>query len=188
MRFGTVLAIAGALAAAGLWFARDPRRIPPTGGGLVIAPADGRVLAVEQVPSAPRWLPGPARRIVIFLSLWDVHVQRAPAAGRVAFSERQAGGHVPAMRPAASANAGHWLGLETEFGPLLVLRSSGLVARRVTTSVALGQTIMRGQRIGRILLGSRAEVFLPLSFDPCVSAGDHVVAGETVIARLKMLI
>jgi phosphatidylserine decarboxylase len=176
MRFAKVVAAAGLLAAGFLWFSRDPRRIPPIGPGLIVSPADGRVLAVESVSAA--W------RIVIFLSLWDVHVQRAPDAGRVTLSERQAGGHAPAMQPGAASNAGHWLGLETAAGPLLVLRTAGLLVRRVTTSVSLGQPVARGQRIGRILLGSRTEIFLPLSLQPAVAPGDHVCAGETVIARL----
>ncbi len=177
-----------ALALLGLglaWFARDPARSAPPQPGLaalVLAPADGRVLLVEQA-EAPCWMEGPAWRIAIFLSLWDVHVQRAPAAGRVAFCERQAGGYRPAMQAEAAANAGHWLGLETPHGRLLVLRTAGLAARRVTTTVSLGQELAAGQRIGRILLGSRTEVYLPLSARPGVQPGQHVRAGETPLAR-----
>jgi phosphatidylserine decarboxylase len=172
MRFAKLLAAAGLLAAGILWFARDPRRVPPAGSGQIVSPADGRVLAVEPVRSAaPRGERGPegAWRIVIFLSLWDVHVQRAPDAGRVMLSERQTGGHAPAMQPGAARNAGHWLGLETAAGPLLILRTAGLLVRRVTTAVTLGQTVARGQRIGRILLGSRTEIFLPLSLEPATT-------------------
>ena len=183
MRFTKVLAAVGLLAAGWLWFGRDPRRVPPSGRGLIVSPADGRVLAVERASSAPLWLREPVWRIVIFLSLWDVHVQRAPAAGRVALSAWQTGGYAPAMRPGAAANAGHWLGLETDAGLLLILRTAGLLVRRVTTAVALGQPVARGQRIGRILFGSRTEIFLPISLQPAVAPGDHVRAGETIIAR-----
>jgi len=174
-----------ALGLAGLgWFLRDPERRPPAEPGAILAPADGRVLQAERVEQAPApgFMAGPAWRIVIFLSLWDVHVQRAPAAGRVALSERRAGGFAPAFSPAAAHNAGHRLGLETAGGPLLLVRTVGVLARRVTTHVAPGQSLQAGERIGRMLLGSRAEVFLPAAAQVCVAPGQHVTAGETVIA------
>jgi phosphatidylserine decarboxylase len=170
------------LAAGWAFFARDPRRAPPAAAGLV-APADGRVLLVEQVAAPPAGISGPAWRLVIFLALWDVHVQRAPEAGRVALSRQQAGGHVPAMHPLAALNAGHWLGLETDRGPVLLLRTSGLLARRITTFVRLGARVDRGQRIGRIWLGSRAEIFFGSGWHPLVRPGEAVRAGETLIAR-----
>ena len=173
-----VLAVPSAL----YWLTRDPERHGPRGPGLILAPADGTVLLVEQT-SAPCWMTGPAWRIAIFLSLFDVHVQRSPMAGRIAYSERQPGGHYPAMQGRAAANAGHWLGLEGANGPLLVLRTAGRVARRVTATAALGAELDQAQRIGRILLGSRTEVYLPLAARPIVSVGQHVRAGETVIAR-----
>jgi len=179
------LAAGAALAALGLaglaYFMRDPARQPPDDPRAILAPADGRVLLVEAA-SAPAFVTGPAWRIVIFLSLWDVHVQRAPAAGRVALSARQAGGYAPAYAAQAAHNAGHRLGLETAGGPVLVIRTSGLVARRVTTSVAFGQSVQAGQRIGRILLGSRAEVFFGAGAVVQVRPGQHVRAGETVLA------
>ena len=175
------LTVAG-LALAGLaYFLRDPERRPPDDPRAILAPADGRVLLVEATP-APAFLAGPAWRIVIFLSLWDVHVQRAPAAGQVALSERQAGGFAPAYAPRAAHNAGHRLGLATAHGPLLVIRTSGLLARRVTTSVQPGQSLRAGQRIGRILLGSRAELFIGASAAVRVRPGEQVRAGETVLA------
>jgi phosphatidylserine decarboxylase len=174
------------LLAAGLgWFLRDPERWPPAEPGAILAPADGRVLRAERVEQtpAPGFIAGPAWRIVIFLSLWDVHVQRAPAAGRVALSERQGGGFAPAFTPAAAHNAGHRLGLETAAGPVLLVRTVGVLARRVTTRVAPGQSLQAGERIGRMLLGSRAEVFLPAAARVRVAPGQHVTAGETVIAN-----
>jgi phosphatidylserine decarboxylase len=178
-----LLAAVGALAAGWLVFARDPARIIPQGPGLIVAPADGRVLVVERAGSPPDGAPSPAWRIVIFLSLWDVHVQRAPEAGRVTLSAQQAGGFAPAMTAAAAGNAGHWLGVETAAGPLLVLRTAGLVVRRVTTAVAPGDCLKRGQRIGRIWFGSRTEVFLPAGIRPAVQIGQQVYAGETIIAH-----
>jgi phosphatidylserine decarboxylase len=177
-----------ALAAAGLlWFMRDPERQPPAEPGAILAPADGRVLRAERVEQVEQaaalgFIAGPAWRIVIFLSLWDVHVQRAPAAGLVELSERQGGGFAPAFTAAAAHNAGHRLGLQTAGGPMLVVRTVGVLARRVTTQVAPGQALRAGERIGRMLLGSRAEVFLPASARVRVARGQHVTAGETVIA------
>src|SRR5258707_20079 len=98
---------------------RDPPRRPPNHPRAILAPADGLVLLVETA-AAPEFVAGLSWRIVIFLSLWDVHVQRAPAAGRVALSQRQAGGFAPAFEARAAHNAGHRLGLETAHGPLLV--------------------------------------------------------------------
>ena len=175
-------AAAAALAVIGLaYFQRDPARHAPDDPRAILAPADGRVLLIEAA-TAPAFVAGPAWRIVIFLSLWDVHVQRAPAAGQVALSQRQLGGFAPAFQGRAAHNAGHRLGLETAYGRLLVVRTSGLVARRVTTTVAPGQALLAGERMGRILLGSRAEVFMPCTAIVRVRPGEQVRAGETVLA------
>ena len=163
------------------WFLRDPERRPPSDPRAILAPADGQVLLVETA-SAPTFVAGLAWRVVIFLSLYDVHVQRAPVAGQVGLSERQTGGFAPAFTAGAAHNAGHRLGLETTRGRVLVLRTAGLLARRVTTTVGLGQEVRAGQRIGRILLGSRAEVFLPAQVTVHARPGQRVRAGETVLA------
>jgi phosphatidylserine decarboxylase len=176
------LLLGGAAAGVSLWFNRDPDRTPPDGPGLILAPADGRVLAVEAA-DPPFWFPGPAWRIAIFLGPWDVHVQRAPVKGRVVFSQTQSGGHRPAFARQAAHNHGHWLGVNAEWGNVLLLRSAGVVARRVTTRVTVGQEVDAGERIGRILLGSRAELYLPAAGRPLVREGDHVCAGESVVAR-----
>jgi phosphatidylserine decarboxylase len=174
--------LGGAAAGASLWFSRDPERTPPDGTGLILAPADGRVLSVEPV-DPPFLLPGPAWRIVIFLRPWDVHVQRAPVKGRVDYSRARAGGHWPAFARQAGRNHGHWLGINAGWGSVLLLRSAGIVARRITTRVIVGQELDAGERIGRILLGSRAELYLPTAARPLIRPGDFVRAGESVVAR-----
>jgi phosphatidylserine decarboxylase len=171
-----------ALGLALTWSRRDPERIASTGAESILAPADGRVLLVDLV-EAPRWLSGPVWRIVIFLALWDVHVQRAPIGGRLAFQERQPGGFAPAFTTSAVGNYGEWLGFTGDQGPALLLRTTGLFARRITTRVSIDQPVARGQRIGSIFLGSRAELYLPSNATPQVSPGAVVRAGESIVAR-----
>lgn len=178
-----LLAVGAAAVAAGwLWLMRDPVRHPPDEANAILAPADGKVLLVERGAS-PGWVGEPAWRIVIYLSLLNVHVQRAPAAGRVGLSESRRGGYRQAYTPQAAGNAGHVLGLENPRGRILVMRSAGMLARRVITCVRPGDELAAGQRIGRIVLGSRAEVYLPGDVNVCTRAGDTVRAGETILAR-----
>jgi phosphatidylserine decarboxylase len=165
-----------------LFFNRNPDRLIPDDSQAILSPADGVVTLIEQVKH-PHEHTHEVWRIVIFLSLWDVHVQRAPVAGRVCLSRVQAGGNLPALFSGAAHNAGHWLEIESPQGNILVLRSAGLIARRVITTVALDQTLAAGQQIGRILLGSRAEVFLPTDAALAVKQGNRVIAGETIIAK-----
>jgi phosphatidylserine decarboxylase len=179
------LAIGSAAATAGwFWLRRDPLRLPPDEVNAILAPADGKVLLIEH-GSSPGWVEEPAWRIAIYLSLMDVHVQRAPDAGYVGLSENRHGSYHPAYKPQATANAGHALGLENQHGRILVIRSAGIIARRVITTVHEGDIVVTGQRIGRILLGSRAEVYLPGTVEVCVQPGDTVRAGETILAHWK---
>jgi phosphatidylserine decarboxylase len=103
--------------------------------------------------------------------------------GRVAYFLEQQGGRGPAFGQQAGSNYGHWLGLDAGWGKVLVLRAAGLIARRVTTRVHPGQEVRAGERIGRILLGSRAELYLPAPAKPWVAPGEVVRAGESVVAR-----
>lgn len=180
-RAGLALGLAAA-AAGWLWLQRDPLRCSPDDPDAILSPADGKILLVEH-GSSPGWVDEPAWRIVIFLSLLNVHVQRAPAAGRVGLSENRRGGYHPAFVPQASANASHTLGLENPRGRILVVRSAGIIARRVITNVHVGDELSAGQRIGRILLGSRTEVYLPGLAIVCARTGDNVRGGETILAR-----
>ena len=181
MRYAVLVAIAG-LTALWVWFMRDPERTGPCDPELVLSPADGHILAIEKT-AAPRSVEGMVWRMIIFLALSDVHVQRAPVSGRIVCSAEQRGAHWPAFAKAAVANQGHWLDIESDHGRVMILRTAGLLARRVTTTVHLGETVATGQRIGRILFGSRTEVYLPITAQPMVQVGQHVRAGETSIAR-----
>jgi phosphatidylserine decarboxylase len=180
---GLFLLSFGVAVGAGLiWLQRDPTRHPPGDADAILAPADGKILLVQR-EIAPAWIDGGTWRIAIYLSLLDVHVQRAPAAGRVGLSERRGAGYRPAYDPQAASNVGHALGLESSHGRVLVIRSAGIIARRVTTSVQVGDRLAVGERIGRILLGSRTEIYLPGTVSVCVQPGDRVRAGETILAR-----
>ncbi len=164
------------------WLQRDPTRTPPKDREAILSPADGKVLLVEQA-AMPVGVAAPAWRIAIYLSLLDVHVQRTPVAGHVFHSERRFGGYRPAYELQAANNAGHLLGIESAHGAVWVIRSAGIIARRVTTSVHDGDQLVAGQRIGRILLGSRVELYLPATVELCVKPGERVRAGESILAR-----
>lgn len=183
-RAGLVLGFAAA-AAGCLWLQRDPHRCSPDDPDAILSPADGKILTIEH-GSSPGWVDSPAWRIVIYLSLLDVHVQRAPAGGRIELSESHCGGYRPAFMPQATANASHALGLENPHGRILVVRSAGIIARRVITNVQVGDELSAGQRIGRILLGSRTEVYLPGTVIVCARTGDRVAGGETILARWRI--
>ncbi len=168
-----------------LYFFRDPRRIPPAGEGLFLAPADGRVVEVRRVRE-PRFLGGEGLKIGIFMSLLNVHVNRAPLEGQVALVEHVPGQFLQAFRPEASEVNEHTLvGLESRYGRVLVKQVAGILARRVVCWVRPGQKLRAGDRLGVIKFGSRVELYLPLGAEPVVRVGDQARAGLTVIARWK---
>jgi phosphatidylserine decarboxylase len=156
-------------------FFRDPQRSADALPNAVLAPADGRILDVQ---SNDREL-----EITIFLAIWNVHVTRSPVSGQLLTSERFSGGYEAAYKPAASNNARCAVSIESPFGPVLVTMISGAVARRIHTWVGPGDRLERGQRIGLIRFGSRTEIVLPAGSEPQVSIGEHVRAGETIIAN-----
>jgi len=168
-----------------LYFFRDPRRISPAGEGLFLAPADGRVVEVQRVRE-PRFLGGEGLKIGIFMSLLDVHVNRAPLEGQVTLVEHVPGQFLQAFRPEASeVNEHNLVGLESRYGRVLVKQVAGILARRVVCWVRAGQKLRAGDRLGVIKFGSRVELYLPLGAEPVVRVGDQARAGVTVIARWK---
>jgi phosphatidylserine decarboxylase len=166
-----------------LWFFRDPERAVPTEPGVVVAPGEGRVLLVEEVDE-PTYLGGRARKITIFLSVFDIHVQRAPVAGRVEHKVYRPGTFAVAWLDKASEdNEQASLGIATPHGKVLVRQIAGLIARRIVTYPVEGQDVARGERIGIIRFGSRVDLFLPLGWEVTCAPGDRVVAGLTILAR-----
>ena len=128
---------------------------------------------------------GTATRVTIFLSIFDVHVQRAPLGGRVARYSRRPGRFVAAWREEAGReNERASLGIDTGSGPVLVRQIAGLVARRIATYPREGDTVARGDRIGLIRFGSRVDLFVPAQWPVAVRRGDRVRGGETPVARV----
>jgi len=173
------------LAAFFLWFFRDPHRIIPTGDGLVVSPGDGRVTETVTI-STPE---GPRQRISIFLSVFNVHVNRSPISGTVSRVQYQKGLYLNAMNPASAERneqsmvtvrgQGADAGLEITFKQI-----AGLLARRIVCRCIEGQTLERGERIGLIKFGSRVDVLLPANAELSVKVGDHVKGGSSVLAAV----
>jgi len=181
-RYGWALGFA-ALGAFFAYFFRDPERTIPAGEGLVVAPADGRVMIAG--PADGRWSPaGSWLQITIFLSPMDVHINRTPVAGRVSRIEYRAGKFLPAYKEDACENELNEIWIDHAGRTVVVRQVVGVLARRIVCRVAEGQTLLRGERIGLMKFGSRMDVFLPTDAELLVSAGQTVVAGETVLAHL----
>ena len=168
------LALALSAAALGAFF-RDPERSSERPPGAVLSPADGRVVEVNDDADGTQ--------VAIFLSVFNVHVTRAPLGGRLLEWERIAGGYAMAFRPAASHNARHRVFIDASRGKVELSLMAGALARRVVPFVAPPEELTRGQRIALIKFGSRAELRLPAGYSAVVSVGDRVRAGESVIAE-----
>jgi len=159
------------------YFFRDPQRTPPDDPNVIVAPADGRILLVEPLPDG-------STQIDTFLSVFDVHVNRAPLGGRVLSSEYRPGKFFAAMKPeAGKLNERQDIALETPFGVVRFAQIAGILARRVVCRVGSGDELRIGDRIGLIRFGSRMEVVVPPGVTPAVTVGQRVRAGETIIAR-----
>jgi phosphatidylserine decarboxylase len=162
------------------YFFRNPERIIPQEPGLVVAPADGRVVVVKAEENAGR----PGTRISIFLAVWNVHVNRSPAEGRISRLEYRPGQFLAAMRERASAdNEANIFWLETPEGQIVFKQIAGLIARRVVSWKKTGDNVGRGERIGLVRFGSRMDIWIPSGAQILVSTGDHVKGGSSVLAR-----
>jgi len=167
-----------------VYFFRDPERRVPADPDVVVSPADGTVMSVREVAGEAAGTET-ATRVTIFLSIFDVHVQRAPLGGRVARYSRRPGRFVAAWREeAGTGNERASLGIDTGSGPVLVRQIAGLVARRIATYPREGDTVARGDRIGLIRFGSRVDLFVPAQWPVAVQPGDRVRGGETPVARM----
>jgi phosphatidylserine decarboxylase len=148
-----------------------------------VAPADGRVMIAG--PSDGRWNPpGNWKQVTIFLSPLDVHINRAPEGGRITRVEYRPGTFLPAYKEEAGQNELNEIWIDHDGQTIVARQIVGVLARRIVCRVHEGQTVARGERVGLMKFGSRMDVFLPPQTDVTVKVGQHVVAGETVIARL----
>lgn len=187
---GWLWAVEVVLAALAVWlvvFFRDPERRGPRGDNVVISPADGRVVEVAVVDE-PVYLKGPATRISIFMSVFDVHVNRYPVTGRIELVRYNAGRFLHAATDKASLdNEQASVGIRCARGPLLVRQIAGLIARRIVTDGKPGDSVAQATRMGMIRFGSRVDVFLPLSAHPSirVRTGIRVLAGASVLAEYQ---
>ncbi|HEY3174614.1 MAG TPA: phosphatidylserine decarboxylase [Candidatus Polarisedimenticolia bacterium] len=174
----------GAAVAAGLVtlgvasFFRDPWRDVPSDRRLILSPADGRVVRIS-----PEGAAAGEMRVSIFLSVFNVHVNRAPVAGRISGIQYSPGSFLPAFRHKASElNEQNLITLQTERGPLAVKQIAGLIARRIRCWKRTGDAVAQGEKIGFITFGSRVDLFLPARTELKVAEGDRVRGGTTVIA------
>jgi len=169
------------------YFFRDPERPTPSGGGIVLSPGDGKIIDIQEIDE-PSFFEGPSRRITIFLSVFNVHVQRSPITGLVEHREYRPGAYAVAWAPKASeSNEQASLGVSTPWGPVLVKQIAGLIARRIVTYPERGDRVVIGDRIGLIRFGSRVDIFLPLHWPLSCQVGDKAVGGRTVFAHVKDL-
>ncbi len=167
------------------FFFRDPKRIIPSDDNLLLAPADGRVVKIETIASHPSF-PSSVTRISIFLSLFDVHITRAPLSGIIQEIEYKKGSFVPAHREEASLRNEHNLiflkGSNTD---ILLKQMAGIFARRIKCFVKKSDRIEGGQKIGLIYFGSRVEIFFPSNISLKVCLNQRVKAGQSVIGEVN---
>src|SRR5207253_6291554 len=161
-------------------FFRDPDRVIPAEPGAVVSPADGRVVVVTEEENAGR----PGQRLSVFLAIWNVHVNRAPASGTITNLDYRPGRFLAAMRARASVeNEQNVFTLSTEAGEMVFKQIAGLIARRVVCWKKQGEKVARGERIGLVRFGSRVDVWVPKEAEILVKLGENVKGGSSVLAR-----
>lgn len=166
-------------------FFRDFPRAITASENEVVSPADGTIVAIEDLEETPHY-DGPTRRVSIFLSILSAHVNRAPYEGAVTHVEYAPGKFKNAMNPESSrVNESNAVWFNTPRGPMTVRQISGAVARRIVCPAAPGMNLEKGEKFGMIRFGSRTELYLPPGTEVCVKLKDKVYAGSTVMARFS---
>jgi phosphatidylserine decarboxylase len=161
-------------------FFRDPERVIPKDAGVIVSPADGKVVVVTEEEYEGRT----GKRVSIFLAVWNVHVNRSPADGVIEKLEYKPGKFLAAMRERASMeNEQNVFILSTDSGQMVFKQIAGLIARRVVSWKNSGERVTRGERIGLVRFGSRADVWMPKEAEILVKVGDNVKGGASVLAR-----
>ena len=168
-----------------LFFFRDPDRNIPADRNAVLAAADGTVTDITEVEES-EVLKTRMRRVGIFLSIFDVHTNRAPIEGRITYRQHHEGLCLDARSPDCSEkNEAMTWGIENPRATVVVRQLTGAIARRIVAWAEVGDQLAKGERFGMIRFGSRTEVYLPLTASVLVKAGEHVAGGSTIIARLS---
>ncbi len=169
-----------------VYFFRNPERIAPAGDSLVIAPADGKVIFVGKVDEE-RYFKARTTKVSIFMSVFNVHVNRVPCDGKVVDMFYNKGQFVNASYDKASTvNEQAGILLETENkSQILFVQIAGLIARRIVTYPVIGDLLQQGARYGLIRFGSRVDIYFPEGSDVTITIGEHTVAGETVLGTLS---
>lgn len=166
-------------------FFRDPERVVPPDPNVVVAAADGVVVEIDELEES-EVVRGKMRRVAIFLSVFDVHTNRAPIDGRIIYREHHEGLCLDARNPECSKkNEAMTWAFENPRATLVVRQITGAIARRIVGWSRVGDTLQKGERFGMIRFGSRTEVYLPLSATVLVKIGDRVAGGSSVLARLS---
>jgi len=179
-----IFAVAFFLISFTLYFFRDPDRKPPAIEGIVVSPADGKVLFVKEV-IAQEFIGGKANQISIFMSPLNVHVNRIPISGTVDHLEYFEGRYVAAFEDKASdLNERSITGITNKNGKILFTQVAGFIARRIINNLAIGDTVNIGERFGMIKFGSRVDVIAPFNWIPKVKKDESVAAGETILFEL----
>jgi len=166
-----------------IYFFRNPNRPLPTDDSILYSPADGTVMNIEEFFD-DEYLNEEAKKVTIFLSVFNVHVNRAPMSGEIKYQRYTCGGYLPAYKDSASfVNERHAIGLDNGKNRILVIQIAGLLARRIVSWVTLGKNIKQGECYGMIKFGSSTELVMPKTVEVLVKKGDKVKGGLTIIGR-----
>jgi phosphatidylserine decarboxylase len=167
------------------WFFRDPERVSPNDPDAVVAAADGKVADIVEIDE-PEVVQSRQKRVGIFLSVFDVHTNRAPVEGRIIYKKSHAGLCLDARHAdCTTKNRAVTWAFENSRGIFVVRQLTGMIARRIVGWSNVGDELQKGERFGMIRFGSRTEVYLPLDAEVLVKVGDRVTGGTSVIARLR---
>ncbi|WIW71788.1 phosphatidylserine decarboxylase family protein [Anaerosinus gibii] len=173
------------LAAFFTFFFRNPQRQIPTDKNLIVSPADGKVMGIVEVDEND-FVNERCNKVIIFLSVFDVHINRSPMNGEIKFQQYTCGRFIPAYKDSVGfENERHTIGIENGNMRIIVTQIAGILARRIVSWVTLGNVLEKGERYGLIKFGSCTELVMPKNVEICVKKGDKVVGGETVIGRIK---
>ena len=184
--FGNIVSLVGAMifftmALFLFFFFRDPERTVPGGENLILSSADGKVISIKPLNHL-EFTGGSGTQVSVFMSVFDVHVNRAPISGQVKYFKYNPGKFLPAFKDKASLeNEQTEVGIENDHGRVVLKQIAGIIARRIVCKIKPGDSVKAGERFGMIKFGSRIDLFLPANVEIKVKLNQKVRAGETII-------